>query len=92
VIYTVRPSSKFQKDLKRAHKRGLNIDLLTDVIKELAAGKSLPKKNRDHVLVGDFAGSRECHIAPNWLLVYEIDHDNLILYLVRTGSHSDLFS
>lgn len=91
MIYTVRPSTKFQKDLKRLKKRGLKIDLLASVLKELATGRSLPKKNRDHLLIGDYQGTRECHIAPDWLLIYEIDHDNLILYLIRTGSHSDLF-
>ena len=89
--YTVRPTTKFQKDLKRIQKRGYNIDLLTDVIKKLANGESLPEKNKDHVLIGDFVGCRECHITPNWLLIYEIDNGELILYLTRTGSHSDLF-
>lgn len=89
--YTVRPTTKFQKDLKRIQKRGYNIDLLTDVIKKLANGESLPEKNKDHVLIGDFVGCRECHITPDWLLIYEIDNGELILYLTRTGSHSDLF-
>ena len=91
MTYTVKPSTKFKKDLKLAHKRGLKIVLLTDIIKELAAGKKLPEKNLDHDLIGNFIGSRECHVAPDWLLIYEIDHDNLMLYLVRTGSHSDLY-
>lgn len=90
-MYKVRPSSKFEKDLKRIKKRGFNISLLTEVIKKLAAGEPLPEKNRDHMLSGDFAGCRECHITPDWLLIYEICNDELILYLTRTGTHSDLF-
>lgn len=91
MTYTVKPSTKFEKDLKLAKRRGYNISLLTDLIKELAAGKKLPKKNRDHILINNFAGSHECHVAPDWLLIYEIDNENLILYLTRTGTHSDLF-
>lgn len=72
-------------------KRGYNIALLTDIIKKLANGEQLPEKNRDHALVGDFIGCRECHVAPDWLLIYEIADSELILYLTRTGTHSDLF-
>lgn len=91
MMYAIRPTSKFQKDVKRMQKRGLKMELLTQVIKLLAAGESLPAKNKDHALSGVFAGCRECHIAPDWLLIYEIDGESLILYLTRTGSHSDLF-
>ena len=77
--------------LEVVKKRGFDISLLTDIIKKLAAGESLPEKNRDHQLSGDYAGCRECHITPDWLLIYEVDGDELILYLTRTGSHSDLF-
>jgi len=90
-MYVVRPTTKFQRDLKRAEKRGYNISLLTNVIKLLAAGKTLPQKYKDHDLSGDYIGCRECHITPDWLLVYEIDDNMLILYLTRTGTHSDLF-
>lgn len=90
-MYNIRPTSKFQKDLKRAKKRGYDISLLTEVIKLLAAGKALPAKNKDHDLFGDYAGCRECHITPDWLLIYEVDGNELILYLTRTGTHSDLF-
>lgn len=90
-MLNVKPTTKFQKDLKRVQKRGYNIALLTEVIKKLAAGEVLPEKNRDHALSGDFAGCRECHIAPDWLLIYEISNKELILYLTRTGTHSDLF-
>ena len=89
--YTLRPTAKFQKDLKRIQKRGYDISLLTEVIKRLANGETLPEKNRDHSLSGAFSGCRECHITPDWHLVYEIDSGELILYLTRTGSHSDLF-
>lgn len=89
--YTVKPTTKFQKDLKRVQKRGYDISLLTEIIKKLANGETLPEKNRDHYLSGDYSDCRECHITPDWLLVYEIDNGELILYLTRTGSHSDLF-
>lgn len=90
-MYDIRPTTRFQKDLKRAQKRGYDIRLLSAVIKILAMGEPLPGKNRDHPLTGDFFGCRECHITPDWLLIYEIDGNNLILYLTRTGFHSDLF-
>lgn len=89
--YTIKPTTRFQKDLKKIQKRGYDISLLTDIIKKLANGEKLPDKNRDHALSGDYAECRECHITPDWLLVYEIDNGNLILYLTRTGTHSDLF-
>ena len=72
-MYNIRPTTKFQKDLKRVKKRGFDISLLTDIIKKLAAGEPLPEKNRDHQLSGDYAGCRECHITPDWLLIYEVD-------------------
>jgi mRNA interferase YafQ len=91
VTYKVRYSSKFQKDLKRMQKRGLKLVLLTEVIKKLVQGEKLPLKNKDHPLIGNFAGCRECHIKSDWLLIYEIDLVSKILYLVRTGTHNDLF-
>lgn len=90
-MYNIRPTTRFQRDLKRVKKRGLDLSLLTAVLQRLAAGEPLPEKNRDHPLSGDYAGCRECHIAPDWLLIYEVDGEDLILYLTRTGSHSDLF-
>lgn len=90
-MYAIKPTTKFQKDLKRIQKRGYDIALLTEVIKLLAAGEALPEKNKDHTLTGNFAGCRECHITPDWLLIYEIADEELILYLTRTGTHSDLF-
>jgi len=90
-MYDVRPTAKFQKDLKRAEKRGYTIELLTEVIKKLAAGEKLPPKYKDHALKGKYKGCRECHITPDWLLIYEISEGKLFLYLTRTGTHSDLF-
>lgn len=90
-MYRIRPTTKFQKDVKRLKKRGYDLSSLTKVIQILADGKNLPPQNRDHALSGNYAGFRECHIAPDWLLIYEISEDTLFLYLTRTGSHSDLF-
>lgn len=70
--YTVKPTSQFKKDYKLAMKRGLDISLLEDIIAKLALGESLPEKNRDHALNGNWNGYRECHILPDWLLIYKI--------------------
>lgn len=90
-MYTIKSTTKFQKDLKLIQKRGYNLSLLTDVIKIIANGKSLPEQYKDHQLKGNYKNCRECHITPDWLLIYEISNDELILYLTRTGTHSDLF-
>ena len=90
-MLTIKPTSRFQKDVKRAQKRGYDMALLTEIIKQLAAGEPLPAKNLNHALSGNFAGCRECHITPDWLLIYEISHGELTLCLTRTGTHSDLF-
>lgn len=84
-------SNRFRKDLKLAKKRAYNLELLNDIVDKLAAQIPLPPQNRDHALSGDYAGFRECHIQPDWLLVYRIDNDELLLFLSRTGTHSDLF-
>lgn len=84
-------TTKFKKDYKLAIKRGLNIDLLDEIIRALSRGEMLPEKNKDRELTGDWAGHRECHIQPDWLLIYRIENDILVLTLSRTGSHSDLF-
>ena len=89
--YTVKLTTQFKKDYKLALKRGLKINLLEDIVTALAMGKSLPEKNKDHALTGNWAGHRKCHILPDWLLVYRIENDVLVLTLARTGSHSDLF-
>lgn len=85
------PSNKFRKDLELAAKRGFKIQLLTDVVNKLANGETLEPKYRDHSLIGNYEDFRECHIQPNWLLIYRIDDEELELYLFRTGTHSDLF-
>ena len=90
--YTVKPTSQFKKDYKLAMKRGLDISLLEDIIAKLALGESLPEKNRDHALSGNWNGYRECHILPDWLLIYKIEDNILILTLARTGTHSNLFN
>ena len=85
------PSNQFRKDLKLARKRGLKIERLKEVVNILAEQKKLEDKYRDHGLSGEYKGFRECHIEPDWLLVYRVDEDALELFLFRTGSHSDLF-
>lgn len=84
-------TNQFKKDYKLAMKRHLDINLLDEVIRKLSNGEQLPEKNRDHALTGNFVGHRECHIQPDWLLIYRIENDLLVLTLTRTGTHSDLF-
>lgn len=83
--------NQFKKDVKLAKKRHYDMSLLKVVVDMLADGETLPEKYRDHQLMGDYAGYRECHILPDWLLVYKIVDDKLTLVLARTGTHSDLF-
>ena len=90
-LLELKKTSRFRKDLKRMVKRNLDIDLLDEVILTLREQKPLDSKYRDHELSGDYAGFRECHIQPDWLLIYMIDGSNLILTASRTGTHSDLF-
>lgn len=89
--YQIEMSTRFKKDYKLAQKRGYNMDLLKEVIDVLANGDQLPGKYLDHPLYGDYKGSRECHIESDWLLIYRIEKDVLVLGLTRTGTHSDLF-
>ena len=84
-------SNQFKKDLKLAEKRGFDLLLLKEVVDKLADGERLPDKKRDHSLTGNYAGFRECHILPDWLLIYRIDEDDVLLFLFRSGTHSDLF-
>ena len=91
ILYKIKPTTRFQKDLKLLQKRGYDLSLLTGIIEKLANGETLPPKNRDHFLSGQYKGCRECHITPDWHLIYEISEKELYLYLTRTGSHSDLF-
>lgn len=89
--YGIVLTSLFKKDLKTAKKRGYDLSLLNYVVDTLAAGLPLAEKYKDHSLIGNYKGCRECHITPDWLLIYEISNNELILYLTRTGTHSDLF-
>ena len=89
--FEVKLTTQFKKDFRQAMKRGLKIKLLEDVIAKLAMGEALPESNRDHALTGDWKEFRECHILPDWLLIYRIENDVLVLTLTRTGTHSDLF-
>lgn len=84
-------TTQFRKDIKRAKKRGLNLKKLETILDTLLREEPLDEKHRDHALVGNYLGFRECHIEPDWLLVYAIDKGQLILTASRTGSHSDLF-
>lgn len=84
-------SNQFKKDLKLAKKRGLKLEHLSSVINTLDKQEKLAAKYRDHNLTGDYQGFRECHVEPDWLLIYRIDGDALELFLFRTGTHSDLF-
>lgn len=82
-------SNKFDKDLYRLKRRGKDLGKLEAIVEKLRIDDVLPAKYRPHILLGDWEGSWELHIEPDWLLIYEIDDDTL--YLVRTGTHSDLF-
>ena len=79
----------FKRDLNRAQKRGCDMNLLLEIVDKLQNGEPLPEKNKDHALTGNWREHRECHITPDWLLVYRIFENTLILSLVRTGTHSD---
>ena len=85
------PSQKLNRDVKLAIKRGYNIQLLDAVVEMIAKQQLLPPKYKDHKLIGNYSGCRECYITPDRLLIYEISNEELILYLTRTGTHSDLF-
>lgn len=89
--YEIKVSNTFKKDVRLAQKRNLDLSQLGKVIDLLAAGQPLPRKYKDHPLTGNYKGYRECHIQPDWLLIYQYHHESLYLYLTRTGSHSDLF-
>ena len=90
-MYEVRFTTAYKKSYKLLKKRGYDVSLLDNVVDLLRQGKQLDEKYRDHALTGDFIGFRECHIKPDWLLVYLIENDILTLTLVDTGTHSDVF-
>ena len=85
----VRRTAQFKQDVRRMEKRGQHMRQLTGALKALVNGLELPAQWRDHVLVGQYKGTRECHLEPDWLLIYESTESELVL--IRTGSHSDLF-
>ena len=87
----VKLTSKFKKDYKLLKKRKKNLNLLKEVVKKIASQQPLEEKYKNHELVGKYRGFRECHIQPDWLLIYLLEKESLTLTLTRTGSHSDLF-
>jgi len=89
--YTLKYTTAFKRDYKLAKKRGMNIESLKEIVAILGSGEPLPDKNKDHQLNGEWKGHRECHIASDWLLIYRIEEEVLVLTLARTGTHSDLF-
>jgi len=90
-MYKPVTTSRFDKDLKLSSKRGKDLTKIKKIMLVLVAGETLPVKNGDHSLIGNYANRRECHIEPDWLLIYKIDEDNQKIIFERTGSHSDLF-
>ena len=91
MVYELAKTSQFKASLKRAKKRGLNISLLEEVIEKLRTDVPLEKRFRNHELVRKYKGIWECHVQPDWLLLYLKDNDVLVLTLVDTGTHSDIF-
>ena len=90
-MLTLKTTAQFRRDYKLAKKRGLDLGLLETVIDTLLAERPLDKRYKDHPLSGLYAGFRECHIQPDWLLIYAVDRGQLVLTASRTGTHSDLF-
>ncbi|WP_278674395.1 type II toxin-antitoxin system YafQ family toxin [Acidaminococcus fermentans] len=90
-MYRIKFTAAYKKSYKKLKKRGLDLHLLDNVIEKLQKGIPLDPQYRDHQLTGQFAGFHECHIQPDWLLIYLIEEDILVLTLVETGSHADLF-
>ena len=88
-LLELKKTAQFRKDLKRMVKRKLNIDLLDEIIQTLRERKPLDPKHRDHALTGDYSGFRECHILPDWLLIYLIDGKSIVLTTLRTGTHKE---
>jgi len=86
---TIRRTSQFKRDVKRMQRQGKDLEKLKRVLESLVKGEGLAPKYCDHVLVGQYKGTRECHIEPDWLLLYELAESEIVL--IRTGSHSDLF-
>ncbi|MBQ8921790.1 MAG: type II toxin-antitoxin system YafQ family toxin [Oscillospiraceae bacterium] len=90
--YKIAATATFERQYKKMKKRGKDMLLMKEVVDCLAEGNPLPEKNRDHALTGNWNGYRECHILPDWIMIYQIIEERLILSLIRTGTHSDLFN
>ena len=90
--YIVKYTGQFKKDYKLAMRQKRDMSRIDRVITLLAQGETLPESNKDHALSGNWKGHRECHVAPDWLLIYKLEQDVLVLTLTRTGSHSALFN
>jgi mRNA interferase YafQ len=86
---TIRRTSQFKKDVKRMKKRGKDLSKLKEILDKIISGQELEAQYRDHLLVGQYRGTRECHIEPDWLLIYELAQNEVVL--IRTGTHADLF-
>ncbi len=90
-MLTIKYHTEFKKDYKRISKRNYNIEKLQLILNLLINDQQLPPKNKDHILQGEYYGFHECHIEPDWLLIYDIEKEENVLKLIRTGTHSDLF-
>lgn len=90
-MYTQVWASRFKKDVKRCQKQNKSMEKFKEIARLLSSGESLPLKNRDHSLTGNYIGYRECHISPDWLLIYRINDTDHVIEFVRMGSHSELF-
>ena len=90
-MLTIRPTTKAKRDIKKLARQNKDISKLHFILELLASGEKLPEKNRDHALTGNYVGHRGCHVEPDWILIYRIQENEMILVAVRTGSHSELF-
>ncbi len=90
-MFDIRFNNRMKRDVKLMKKRGKDLSKLENILTKLANGENLPDKNKDHQLKGEWQNFRECHIEPDWLLIYRIEDDELILYATATGTHADLF-
>lgn len=91
-MYLIQYTNKMKRDVKRMKKRGKDISKLTEILSILASGDTLPVSMHDHQLTGNRTGFRECHIEPDWLLIYQIDAGELVLVATETGTHAELFN
>lgn len=90
-MLTIEYQNQFKRDYRLMMKRGYKKELLKEIVDTLQCEVSLPQRNCDHKLIGNYADCRECHIQSDWLLIYQVDSENKVLKLMRTGTHSDLF-